>query len=43
MIVKSGLTVRETELEARAASTRPHVRSEVQIPPEFSERLGKIT
>jgi ParB family chromosome partitioning protein len=42
MIVKSGLTVRETELEARAASTRPHVRSLVQIPPEFSERLEKL-
>lgn len=42
MIVKSGLTVRETEMEARAVSVRPHVRSEVQVPPEFSERLEKL-
>ncbi len=42
MIIKSGLTVRETEMEARAVSVRPHVRSEVQIPPEFSERLEKL-
>ncbi len=42
MILKSGLTVRETEVEARAVSVRPHVRSEAQIPPEFSERLEKL-
>ncbi len=42
MILKSGLTVRETEVEARSVSVRPHVRSEAAIPPEFSERLEKL-
>ena len=42
MILKSGLTVRETEMEARSVSVRPHVRSETAIPPEFSERLEKL-
>ena len=42
MILKSGLTVREAEMEARAVSVRPHVRSEVVVPAEFSERLEKL-
>jgi ParB family chromosome partitioning protein len=42
MILKSGLTVRETEVEARSVSVRPHVRSEASVPPEFSERLERL-
>lgn len=42
MILKSGLTVRETEIEARSVSVRPHARSQVSISPEFSERLERL-
>ena len=42
MILKSGLTVRETEVEARSVSVSPHVRSEASVPPEFSERLERL-
>ncbi len=42
MIIKSGLTVRETEMQARTVSVRTHVRKETVLPPELSERMEKL-
>lgn len=42
MILKSGLTVRETEVQARTISVRTHVRKETVLSPELSERIEKL-
>lgn len=42
MIIKSGLTVRETEVQARTVSVRTHVRKESSLSPELSERVEKL-
>jgi ParB family chromosome partitioning protein len=42
MILKSGLTVRETEMQARTVSVRTHVRKEAVLTPELSERMERL-
>lgn len=42
MILRSGLTVRETEREVQAVTVRTHTRKETALPPELSERMEKL-
>ncbi len=43
MILKSGLTVRETEMQARSVSLRTYTRSsDSRLSPEFTERFEKL-
>lgn len=42
MILKSELTVREAEVQARTVSVRTHVRKNVSLSPEIAERAEKL-
>lgn len=42
LILKSGLTVRESEIQARSIVARPLTRAQVSLPPELSERVEKL-
>jgi ParB family chromosome partitioning protein len=43
MIVKTGMTVRETESKAREVSVRPHVRHISTLPPELAEKADRLS
>jgi len=43
MIVKTGMTVRETESKAREVSVRPHVRHIVSLSPELIEKADRLS
>ncbi len=43
MIMKTGMTVRETESKAREVSVRPHVRHIASLPPELVEKADRLS
>ncbi len=43
MIMKTGMTVRETEAKAREVSVRPHVRHIATLPPELAEKSEQLS
>lgn len=43
LILKSGMTVRETEAKAREVSVRPHVRHVASLPPEIAEKADRLS
>jgi ParB family chromosome partitioning protein len=43
MIVKTGMTVRETESKAREVSVRPHVRRIASLSPELAEKADRLS
>lgn len=43
LIIKDELTVRETEVQVRSISVKPHVRSTIALNPELLERTAHLT
>jgi len=43
LIMKTGMTVRETESKAREVSVRPHVRHIASLPPELVEKADRLS
>lgn len=43
LIMKTGMTVRETESKAREVSVRPHVRHIASLPPELAEKADRLS